>query len=197
MTDQEKQPQEEKQPKERKERKGKQWVAQVFLENGKTKQRYFDTQEEADEALTEMLYELRRGMLVTAKDETVKQHFEHWLEMHKTRIRWSTYLRYRRLVNKHILPTIGHYSLQRLTTRDLDALYARKLEEGLSPISVEAIHSVVHMALKQAVRWRLIARNVSEDVSPPCDTQLHERQVLTSEQAQQLLEAATDLVLRN
>jgi hypothetical protein len=70
-----------------KERKGKQWVAQVFLENGKTKQRYFDTQEEADEALTEMLYELRRGMLVTAKDETVKQHFEHWLEMHKTRIR--------------------------------------------------------------------------------------------------------------
>lgn len=46
------------------------------------------------------------------------------------------------------------------------------------------------MALKQAVRWRLIARNVCEDVTPPRETQSHERQILTPEQAQQLLAAA-------
>jgi hypothetical protein len=40
----------------RPERKGgKEWVAQIILENGKTRQRYFYTQAEADEALTEML----------------------------------------------------------------------------------------------------------------------------------------------
>src|SRR6266702_5074872 len=76
-------------------RKGKQWVAQVFLENGKTKQRYFNTEKEASDALNEMLYELRQGTLITEKNQTVKQHFERWLEIHKTRIRWSTYLGYR------------------------------------------------------------------------------------------------------
>ncbi len=171
-------------------RKGKQWVAQVFLENGKTKQRYFNTEKEASDALNEMLYELRQGTLITEKNQTVKQHFERWLEIHKTRIRWSTYLGYRRVINKHILPTLGALSLQRLSARDLDALYARKLEEGLSPIRIRSIHIVIRMALKQAIRWRLISRNVSDDVSPPRDTQPHERQTLTPEQARKLLAAA-------
>ena len=156
MTDEEKNTNEEQRPKKRGkrrprkygsgsvfrrlDRKGKQWVAQVFLENGKTKQRYFNTEKEASDALNEMLYEL--------------------------------------------------LSLQRLSARDLDALYARKLEEGLSPIRIRSIHIVIRMALKQAIRWRLISRNVSDDVSPPRDTQPHERQTLTPEQARKLLAAA-------
>jgi hypothetical protein len=99
MTDEEKQPEEEKKPKQRKKRKGKprrrgsgsvfrrlerkggkQWVAQIVLENGRTKQRYFNTQEEADIALNEMLYEQRRGMLATGPNQTLKQYLENWLE---------------------------------------------------------------------------------------------------------------------
>src|SRR5256885_407353 len=106
MTDEEKQPQRGKRkgkPRRhgsgsvfrRPERKGKQWVAQIVLENGKTRQRYFKTQAEADEALNKMLYELRQGTLITEKDQTVKQHFERWLAVHKTKIRHSTYLTYR------------------------------------------------------------------------------------------------------
>jgi integrase len=209
MTNEQKQPQDQKQPKERKkrkrggrrahgtgsvfqraDRKGKQWVAQIVLENGKTRQRYFWTQAEAADALNEMLYEHRHGTLITEKDQTMKQHFERWLEVHKSKIRWATYLGYRRILNNHILPTLGHLSLQQLSARDLDEFYAQKLEEGLSPISIKNIHLVIHMALKQAVRWRLVARNVSEDVSPPRDTQSHQRQTLTPEQAQKLLAAA-------
>src|SRR6516162_5541071 len=100
---------------QRKDRKGKQWVAQLILEQGKIKQRYFQTQEEAAQALNEMLYEQRHGTLITEKDQTVKQHFERWLELHKTKIRGSTYLRYQSLVKKHILPTLGRFSLQKLS----------------------------------------------------------------------------------
>lgn len=175
---------------QRKDRKGKQWVAQIILEDGKTRQRYFNTQGEAATALNEMLYEQRQGTLITAKDQTVKQHLERWIEIHKTRIRWSTYLNYRRVIDKHLLPTLGHLTLQKVSARDLDALYARKLEEGLSPIRIRSIHMVMRMALKQAVRWRLISRNVSDDVTPPRDTQLHERQTLTPVQARKLLAAA-------
>src|SRR5215470_12190742 len=99
MTDEEKRPQEEKQPKERKkrkrggrrahgtgsvfqrtDRKGKQWVAQLILENGKTRRRYFWTQAEAADALNEMLYEQKRGMLATGPKQTLKQYLEDWLE---------------------------------------------------------------------------------------------------------------------
>jgi integrase len=137
-----------------------------------------------------MLYEQKQGTLITEKDQTVKQHAERWLEVHKTRIRLSTYLGYRTIVRKHILPTLGHLTLQKLSVRDLDALYARKLEEGLSPGRVRAIHMVLRMILKQAIRWRLLVRNVSDNVSPPRDSQPHERQTLSPQQAQKLLTAA-------
>lgn len=52
---------------QRTDRKGKQWVAQMNLDYGKTRQRYFNTQEEAADALNEMLYEQKRGTLVTEK----------------------------------------------------------------------------------------------------------------------------------
>ena len=208
MTEKDEQSQESKKPQDRKkrkrgrraygtgsvfqrtDRKGKQWVAQMILEDGKIKQRYFKTQEEAAHALNEMLYEQRHGMLITEKDQTVQQHFERWLEVHKTKIRWSSYLGYRSILKKHILPTLGHVPLQRLRALDLDALYARKLEEGYAPGTIGGIHMVLHMALKQAVSWQLVARNVSEDVSPPRETQPQERQILTPEQAQRLLVAA-------
>jgi hypothetical protein len=114
----------------RPERKGKQWVAQIVLEHGKTRQRYFNTEGEAADALNEMLYEQKRGMLVTEKDQTVRQHFEHWLEIHRSKIRRTTYLGYSRMLKKHILPMIGQLSLQRLSAQDFDTFYVRKLEEG-------------------------------------------------------------------
>src|SRR5689334_14814065 len=88
----------------RPERKGKQWVAQIIVDD-KPKQRYFHTEREADEALNEMLYEQKRGTLITEKDQTVKQLIEHWLEnVHRRTIRDSTYVEYRNMIKNHIYP---------------------------------------------------------------------------------------------
>jgi len=175
---------------QRKDRKGKQWVAQIFLEHGKTRQRYFSTEKEAADALHAMLYEQRQGTLITERDQTVTQHFERWFAVHKTKIRHSTYLTYRSALDKHILPAFGHLPLRKLTARDLDTFYARKMEEGLSSSRIHALHTVIYMALQQAIRWRLLARNVGEDVSLPRGTTPHERRTLTPEQAQKLLDVA-------
>jgi hypothetical protein len=74
---------------QRADRKVKQWVAQMILEDGTTKQRYFKMQEEAALALNEMLYEQRHGTLITEKEQTVKQHFERWLEVRSMRVSWK------------------------------------------------------------------------------------------------------------
>src|SRR5260370_5146951 len=80
---------------QRKDRKGKQWVAQIFLEHGKTRQCYFNTEKEAADALHAMLYEQRKGTLITEKDQTVTQHFERWFAVNKTKISHSNYLTFR------------------------------------------------------------------------------------------------------
>src|SRR5215467_1895209 len=155
MTDEEKQSKEHKKRKrgrrahgtgsvfQRIDRKGKQWVAQLVLENGKTRQRYFWTQAEAADALNEMLYEQKRGMLATGPKQTVKQYLEDWLE--------------------HV--------------------------QGKSAKTIHHIHGVLHKALAQAVRWRLVSRNVCDDVELPRLTR-YEHQTLTAGQAQALLEIA-------
>lgn len=46
-------------------------------------------------------------------------------------------------------------------------MYVRKRDEGLSAARVRRIHGVLSSALNHAVRWRLVARNVCKEVSPP------------------------------
>jgi len=42
-----------------------------------------------------------------------------------------------------------------------------KLDSGLSPRTVQYVHVLLYKALKQAVRWMLVPRNVAEAVDPP------------------------------
>jgi integrase len=208
MTDEEK-TNGEKQPKKRSQRKGKphrrgtgsvfrrperkggkEWIAQVILENGKTRQRYFSTQAEADEALTEMLYEQKRGTLITEKDQTVKQLVEHWIEnVHKKKIRESTYIEYCKLIKKHIIPGLGHRKLQQLTIQHVDEFYTKKENERLSASTIRHMHAILRQALSYAVKNNLVTRNVCDYVSLP-RIKRHEIQPLTVEQANEFLAAA-------
>ncbi len=207
MANEEKQPEEERQPKKREKRKGKprrrgsgsvfrrperkggkQWVAQIILENGRTRQRYFKTQEEADIALNEMLYEQRRGMLATGPNQTLKQHLENWLEnIQKHAVRINHYINTRTIIRKHILPKLGHIQLRQLNEQHIQSLYAQKLDEKKSAKTIHHIHDVLHKALAQAVTWRLVVRNVCDGVTLPRLSR-YEYPVLTEEQAQKLLE---------
>src|SRR5438270_12230442 len=93
-------------------RKDGRFVAQLRLENGKKQQRYFKTEKEAHVALRKMLQEKEQGMLLTGPQQTLKAYLDQWLEqVHKHVIRISTYAMYRRVIDKHIIPTLGHIRL--------------------------------------------------------------------------------------
>ena len=57
----------------------------------------------------------------------------------------------------------------------------------MSNATVHKLHVVLRKALKQAVRWGLVSRNVADDVDPP---KIHKEEVcpLTNEQARNLLD---------
>ncbi len=174
-------------------RKDGRWVAQVRLDNGKQKQRYFkpDQEKEAHKALRKMLHEKEQGTLATGPNQTLKAYLEQWLEQRYKLgiIRASTYSMHQMRIHKHIVPLLGHIQLQKLTPQQLQALYTKKLDEGLSPATVRNLHAILHGALDQAVKWNLVSRNVCDVVTVPA-SQRHETQPLTFEQAQRLLDVA-------
>ena len=78
-----------------------------------------------------------------------------------------TFDSYAGLVRNHIVPVIGRVKLNNLSPAHVQGLYRSKLDGGLSPRTVPYLHSVLHRALKQALRWGLVPHNVAEAVDPP------------------------------
>jgi site-specific recombinase XerC len=79
----------------------------------------------------------------------------------------STWTRYEGLLRLHALPFIGHPRLGRLGPFHLEQLYTGRMKAGLSPTTVLQLHRVLHHALRDAVRWSVVPRNVSDLVTPP------------------------------
>jgi integrase len=71
------------------------------------------------------------------------------------------------VVRVHIVPTIGRVKLKALNPAHVQSLYRAKLDQRLSPSTVQCVHKTLHKALKQAVRWGLIPCNVSAAVDVP------------------------------
>jgi integrase len=93
------------------------------------------------------------------------------------------------IVRIHLKPNIGKIKLDRLSALQVQSLYRLKLDSRLSARTVLIIHTTLHKALKQAVRWLLIPRNVTEAVNPPRPS-VKEIRPLSAEQVKSLLGAA-------
>ena len=80
---------------------------------------------------------------------------------------------YRRLIDRRLVPALGHVKVADLRANQLDAWYSELLVSGavsgrpLSANSVRHIHSVLHRALEQGIAWDWIAYNPARRASPP------------------------------
>ena len=104
-------------------------------------------------------------------------------------VKQRTFENYAYVVRLHLAPTLGHMKLKALSLAHVQGLYRSKLDSGLSRRTVQLIHTTLHKALKQAVRWGLVPRNVTEAVTSPRPAK-KEIHPLTPSEARTLLEAA-------
>jgi integrase len=139
-----------------------------------TRRRGFPTRKAAQASLTELLGSLATETYVAPKRQTLAGFLEQtWLPAIKHTIRPSTHESYARNVRLHLAGRpIGKRQLQRLDGAALSALYAELLagddqHRPLSSRSVYYVHTIVHRALKDAVKWRAVVRNVADDADPP------------------------------
>ena len=169
-------------------RKDGRWCASITLENRKRKYLYGKTRRDVQEQLKIALREQQQGTLITTPQQTMEQFLNQWLASHKSSVRIRTYERYEQFVRIHLVPTIGHVKLQKLTAIQINNLYL-KLGERLSSSTLNTLHMMLHKALEDAVRWGLLVRNVCDAVTAPRRAHF-EIKPLTMEQANILLDAA-------
>ena len=113
--------------------------------------------------------DLLGGVVVSAEDPTLGVFLDGWLrDVVEPSVARNTYLKRASCVRVH-LSAIGHVKLSELEPRRIHALYSRLLrrEPPLSYATRREVHVTLNMALKQAVRWSLLKRNVAEMVEPP------------------------------
>jgi len=136
--------------------------------------------------MVEIQHDIESGLPVLDERQTVGQFLETWIEVTTSQIRESSWRRYGDYVRVHLVPGLGRVPLGRLTSQHIQLFYARKLKEGLSATTVHHIHGMLHRALKDALRIRLVQRNVTEMLRSPRRT-TKEMMPLTEEQAAHFL----------
>jgi integrase len=135
----------------------------------------YRTKREAERALTELLAAVDKGTYVPKSRQTLRDFIEEWLAAIAPTVRPSTHYSYSRNLRLHVVPRIGSAPLVAVDAGTLNTLYAALLANGrkdyagggLSPRTVRYIHTIIHRALKDAVRWGRLARNPADAADPP------------------------------
>ncbi|HMR94102.1 MAG TPA: tyrosine-type recombinase/integrase [Microthrixaceae bacterium] len=142
---------------------------------GKRKQRTkggFRTRAAAEDALTEVLNEIRSGTVVAPSSVTLEEYLTEWLTTVRPQLRETTWASYGVAVQR-ICWGLGARKLQALTAVEVERFYARLVNEGgpaghpLAAKTVRNTHIVLHRALADAERLRLAMRNVAHLARPP------------------------------
>ena len=135
----------------------------------------FATQKECQAAMNKLLVAVEQHSYAAPTKASVREYLvKEWLPAVKSTIRPSTYSSYVQHVECHVAPHIGSVKLQKLSGSQVNALYAKLAEtgrkdgkSGLSPMTIHHVHSCLHKACKDAVRWGHISRNPLDAADPP------------------------------
>jgi integrase len=171
-------------------RKDGSWVAQ-YTAGDKRRYIYGKTRKDVAARLNRAIVERDSGIVYDSENLKVADYLDRWLDSIRDTLRKRTWQRHEEITRLHLKQTIGGLRLDKLNALEVQSLYRFKLDSGLSPRTVQIIHTTLHKALKQAVRWSLLPRNVCEVVVPP-RVPKSEIKPLDAQQAKKLLDTARD-----
>ena len=125
------------------------------------------TKKEADAALRELVRSYEMGTLTVASNKSLNEFIKDWLQTASQRLRERTWRDYEQLYKCYFREGLGRLPLSRLTPMEIQKTYNGMVERGLSALTVRKVHCILNSALRQAVRWRLLATNPAGQVDLP------------------------------
>ncbi len=150
------------------------WQACVSLgrnDDGKLRRQYFygKTRKEVADKINEAIKKIHQNSFIDRKDNpSVGAWLFEWLWSYKrSSVKPKTFDQYETLARIHLQPQIGEIKLVDLTTDHVQRLINRMHKAGLSRRTIELTKVVLHAALKQAQRNKLVFENVCDNVVLP------------------------------
>lgn len=163
------------------------WRAQLTV-GDKRVSKSFGSRADARDWLARAQKIIQDGLPVETSQITVAAYLDRWLrDVVAHRVRPRTLESYEYIVRVHLTPALGAVRLAQLRPDHIQRLCTDATAAGLSSRTVQYIHAVLSRALKQAVRWGLIPRNVCDLTDPP-RVRRHEMKTLTPDQARAFLD---------
>ncbi|HZO92272.1 MAG TPA: N-terminal phage integrase SAM-like domain-containing protein [Candidatus Baltobacteraceae bacterium] len=155
---------------------------------------YGKTAAEAQARLSRKVAGIKRGEYKRPDPMTVGKFLADLLVARRASndLRESTFALYQGIVRKHIAPWIGDKRLDKLTARDIDALYSRLRSGGASERMVKFVHVILGMALAHAFKTEAIVKNPMLRVSAVPKYKAPEQATLTPEQGEHFLSVSRD-----
>ena len=165
-------------------RKDGRWEGRIVIgydEKGdpKTKNVTARTQEECEKKLRALKEELGQAAQKIHSEMTFGEWIDYWYQSFcKPGLRDSTKTEYENAIYRHIIPSIGHIPLYKLTQNDLQQFYANlkkngRLQytdtcgKGVSDRTVRSCHAQCRASLEKAVSEGLISKNPSTGCKLP------------------------------
>lgn len=174
------------------------WQGSITIgrdDRGRLIRKYFygKTRKETSEKLNRAIEELRDNRFINKSDNpTVEQWCHEWLWSYKRNsVKQKTFDQYETILRTHIIPDIGDIRLADLKTMHIQRIINKMHDSGLSHRTIEVMKIVIHAALKQAQRNKLVSENVCENVVLPRKQPKHIR-VLNEDEQTKLIAALKD-----
>ncbi len=140
------------------------WKATVSLgyENGKqikTRKQGFRSKKDAEKWVTETLSQKHKGYIAPATSNILfKDYILKWFNEYKVlNVSLNTKNDYIYRINAHVVPMIGDYKLNELTTSIIQDFYNKLIsEKNMKPVSAKKVYDIVNGCLKYAKKSKLI-----------------------------------------
>lgn len=186
---------------------GRGWLITVYTgretADGKRERQYKSvpgSRVDAQRELRVMLGKVDIGIMPASR-HTVSELLDEWLESYViSNCSERTYLGYKGIIEKHIVPTLGHVKLKDLRPAVIQAFYGQALQKqnernhtNLKGRTVLRMHRVLSEALRWGVRQGYLSTNPAsrDHVDPPKDKRYIAR-TLDRDEIETLLGAARD-----
>lgn len=121
---------------------------------------------------------------------TIEEWLEYWLTTHiKPTCKYNTYANFHSYMHSHIIPIIGDYKLDEITTIELQYYVDYKLEQGridgaggLSLKTVKEHIGIINNAFKKAISLQIISYNPVQNIIFPRVSQVEIKVLTINEQ---------------
>lgn len=122
---------------------------------------------------------------IVSENITLKDFMTNWLEkVVALNVKQTSLQCYHSCCERHIFPTLGNITVQKLTPTNLDEWMRELLKAGYSKNTISQLHALIHHALDYAVYpAELISSNPAKYIKVPkkAPTNIVKRHIITPE----------------